>query len=82
MEYTIFYFFAAVVALLLFFYFVSPRMRLISYRSNINRSIIFFGMMAFLAYDFYVKEKYSFIVILLLGSFGFVYFLLKSKKKS
>jgi len=82
MDYTFFYFFAAVALLLAFFYIISPRLKLINYQSNIIRSIIFLGMMSYLAYDFFVKEKYSFLIFIALGCIGFIYFLVSSKKKS
>jgi hypothetical protein len=36
------------------------------------RSIIFFGIIAYLAYDFCMKEKYSILIVLALGSIAFI----------
>jgi hypothetical protein len=70
---------AAIALLMLFFWFVAPRLRLVSYRSDIIRAILFFGMMSYLAYDFYIKEKYTLLVVLAMGSAAFLYYLLSSR---
>ena len=80
MDNSFIYIFLGIGGLLVFFYFIAPRLKMISYRSNIIRSIIFFGIVGYLAYDFYVKEKYTYIFVLLLGSSAFIWMLLSMRK--
>ena len=49
-------------------------------RGLLIRAIIFFAIIAFLAVDFYMKEKYSYMLALLLGSIAFVFIIRMMKK--
>ncbi len=81
MNYTFIYVLIGVLTIVVFFYFIAPKLKLISYRSNIIRGILFFSMMLYLSYDFFIKEKYAYIIILALGTVGFIYMLINSKKR-
>ena len=50
-------------------------------RGLLIRAILFFGCIAFLAYDFYTKEKYSYMIALVLGSIAFVFIIRMMKNK-
>lgn len=70
----------AVVLVIVFFYVILPKLNLSLQSGKIVRALLFFGMMGYLAYDFYLKEKYGFIAVLAAGSVAFV-MLLNAKKK-
>jgi hypothetical protein len=70
----------AVVFVILFFYVILPKLNLTHQSGKIVRAVLFFGMMGYLAYDFYLKEKYGYIAVLAAGSVAFV-MLLNAKKK-
>lgn len=63
------------------YYVVLPRLKLGHLSATVIRSILFFGMMAYLAYDFYLKERYSYMLFLLMGSIAFVAMLLMYRKR-
>jgi len=70
----------AVAAIVLFFYVVLPKLNLSHKSGMLFRGLLFFGMMGYLAYDFYMKEKYGYILVLVAGSIAFI--LLLTAKKS
>ncbi len=70
----------AVIIIILFFYVILPKLNLTHQSGKIVRALLFFGMMGYLAYDFYLKEKYGYIAVLVAGSLAFV-MLLNAKKK-
>ncbi len=78
---TVVYLLLGLAGILLFFYFFSPVLKKISYRSNILRGILFFGIIGYLAYDFYMKEKYQLLVVLAMGGMAFIYMIRFLKKK-
>lgn len=71
----------AVLFVVLFFYVVLPMLNLKHKTNIIFKGFLFFGMMAYLCYDFYLKEKYWYILVLAGGSVAFVMLLLAKKKE-
>lgn len=71
----------AVLVIVLFFYVMLPKLNL-KHKSNIIfKGFLFFGMMGYLAYDFYQKEKYWYILVLAGGSIAFVMLLFAKKSE-
>jgi hypothetical protein len=70
-----------VVLVILFFYVVLPKLNLNHKSGMIFRGILFFSMMGYLAYDFYMKEKYWYILVLVAGSIAFVMLLFAKKSE-
>lgn len=70
----------AVLVIVLFFYVVLPMLNLKHKTNIIFKGFLFFGMMAYLSYDFYMKEKYWYILVLAGGSVAFVMLLFARKK--
>lgn len=70
----------AVVFVVVVFYVVLPKLKLAQQNGLWIRAILFFSMMAYLAYDFYQREKYGYILFLAAGSVAFV-MLLRAKKR-
>lgn len=70
----------AVVFVVVVFYVVLPKLKLAQQNGLWIRAILFFSMMGYLAYDFYMREKYGYIAFLAIGSIGFV-LLLRAKKR-
>jgi len=66
----------------LFIYFLLPYLRLKIGTEKTIKGLIFFGMMAYLTYDFLRQEKYAYLIALFLGSVAFLYMLIKSKHKN
>ncbi len=50
-------------------------------KEKLAKLVIFILMAAYLAYDFTNKEKWTYLVVLALGSFAFVVLILDAKKK-
>jgi hypothetical protein len=71
----------AVLVIVLFFYVVLPKLNLTHKSNSIFKGLLFFGMMGYLAYDFYLKEKYWYILVLAGGSIAFVMLLLAKKSE-
>ncbi|MFN5544068.1 MAG: hypothetical protein ACK49O_02510 [Bacteroidota bacterium] len=71
----------AVVIIVIFFYLVLPKLNL-GHKSGIMfRTIIFGAMMSYLTYDFIQKEKYSYLIVIVLGIIGFVLMVTNMKSK-
>ncbi|MFN6359137.1 MAG: hypothetical protein ACK4XL_09910 [Bacteroidota bacterium] len=71
----------AVVIIVIFFYMVLPKLNL-GHKSGIMfRTIIFGAMMSYLTYDFIQKEKYSYLIVIVLGIIGFVLMVTNMKSK-
>jgi hypothetical protein len=69
----------AVVLVILFFYILLPKLNLSHKSGMIIRGLLFFSMMGYLAYDFYLKEKFGYILVLVAGSIAFTVLLLAKK---
>jgi hypothetical protein len=54
-------------------YFILPKTKYGTHRANIMRGLIFFILIGYLAWDFYMKEKYLFIAFLAVASCAVVY---------
>lgn len=71
----------AVVIIVIFFYVVLPKLNLGHKSGIIFRTILFGAMMSYLAYDFIQKEKYSYLIVIVLGTIGFVLMVTNMKSK-
>jgi hypothetical protein len=71
----------AVAAVVLFMKVILPKLNLNINQGKILRAILFLGMMIWLGIDFYLKEKYWYILFLVLGSVAFLMMLKDSRKK-
>jgi hypothetical protein len=70
------------VAIVAFMYFILPRISKGNNQIGKTLRLAIFSFIAlYLAYDFYMKAKYGFLLILALGSFAFVVALFSNKKK-
>lgn len=70
----------AMLVVVLIIYVLIPRLK--GNTQLITRAVIFFGAILFLAVDFYLKEKYSYMIALALGSIGFIaYIKMNGSKK-
>lgn len=65
----------------LFYFLLLPKLNIKSQSGMVFRAVVFFAMMGFLAYDFYTKEKYGYILILVAGSIAFIVVMLRNKNK-
>ncbi len=70
----------AILVAIIFYYVILPKLNLSKQSGKIVRAALFFVMMGYLAYDFYLKEKYGYIAVLVAGSIAFV-LMLNAKKK-
>lgn len=68
-----------VAAVVLFFYVILPKLNLSHKSGMIFRALLFFSLIGYLAYDFFLKEKYGYILVLIGGSVAFV-LLMRAKK--
>lgn len=75
------YLLLAVVAIVVFMKVILPRLNLNVNQGKVFRAILFLGMMIWLGIDFYLKEKYWYILFLTFGSIGFLLMLKDSKQK-
>lgn len=71
---------AVAVALALFY--ILSKTSLNNRTRNWIRGLLFVAMMSFLSYDFYRQGKYGLIIVIALGSIGFVVMLLKNKPRN
>ena len=71
----------SVLVIVLFFYVVLPKLNLKHQSNIIFKGLLFFGMMGYLAFDFYIKEKYWYILVLAGGSVAFLMLLFARKSK-
>lgn len=70
-----------VVAFVTLFYFLLlPKLNIKTQSGMVFRAVVFFAMMGFLAYDFYTKGKYGYILVLAAGSIAFIAVMLRVKK--
>ncbi len=75
------YLLLAVAAIVVFMKIILPKLNLNINQGKILRAILFLGMMIWLGIDFYLKEKYWYILFLVLGSVAFLMMLKDSKRK-
>lgn len=71
----------AILVGILFYYLILPKLNQSKQLNTIIKAVLFFGMMGYLAYDFYLKEKYWFILVLAGGSVAFMMFLFARKNE-
>ena len=81
MDQKLVYLILAVVAIVVFMKIILPKLNLNINQGKIPRAILFLGMMIWLGIDFYLKEKYWYIIFLLLGTAAFLLMLKDSKQK-
>jgi hypothetical protein len=81
MDQRLVYLILAVVAIVVFMKIILPKLNLNINQGKILRAILFLGMMIWLGIDFYLKEKYWYIIFLLLGTAAFLLMLKDSKQK-
>ena len=70
-----------VTLVVVFMYVILPKLKLGLNQGKIFRAAIFCGILVWLGFDFYMKEKYWYLLILALGAFGFFSMLISSKQK-
>jgi hypothetical protein len=59
-------------AILVFMYVILPRIGDASSKSGkLVRAILFLIVVGYLSYDFYIKGKYAFLAVLVIGSLAF-----------
>lgn len=81
MDQKLVYLLLVVVAIVVFMKVILPKLNLNINQGKILRAILFLGMMIWLGIDFYLKEKYWYILFLVLGSVAFLMMLKDSKMK-
>ena len=81
MDQKLVYLLLVVVAIVVFMKIILPKLNLNINQGKILRAILFLGMMIWLGIDFYLKEKYWYILFLVLGTVAFLMMLKDSKKK-
>ena len=81
MDQKLVYLLLAVLAIVVFMKVILPKLNLNVNQSKLLRAILFLGMMIWLGIDFYLKEKYWYVLFLALGSVGFLLMLKDSKQK-
>jgi hypothetical protein len=81
MDQKLVYLLLAVLAIVVFMKVILPKLNLNVNQGKLLRAILFLGMMIWLGIDFYLKEKYWYVLFLTLGSVGFLLMLKDSKQK-
>jgi hypothetical protein len=81
MDQKLVYLLLVVVAIVVFMKIILPKLNLNINQGKILRAILFLGMMIWLGIDFYLKEKYWYILFLVLGTVAFLMMLKDSKRK-
>lgn len=81
MDQKLVYLLLVVVAIVVFMKIILPKLNLNINQGKILRAILFLGMMIWLGIDFYLKEKYWYILFLALGTVAFLMMLKDSKRK-
>lgn len=76
------YLILAVAAIVIFMYVILPKLNVNANTGKIGRAIVFLGIMIYLGIDFYLKEKYWYLLVLGLGTIGFLLMLKDSKPKA
>ncbi|MCA0426339.1 MAG: hypothetical protein LCH37_02800 [Bacteroidetes bacterium] len=72
---------AAIAALVFVMYKLVPRLSKSYSQEKLIKLLLFLVAAGYLAIDFYLKEKYMYLFILGLGSFGFISLLKAAKRK-
>lgn len=72
---------AIAILVIVIYYFLVKKISPSQKSGMLVRGVLFFAMIGYLAYDFYTKEKYWYILILAAGSVAFVMLLLSQKNK-
>ncbi len=72
---------AIAILAILVYYFLIKKMSPAQKSGILVRGVLFFGMIGYLTYDFYTKEKYWYILVLAAGSIAFVILLLSQKNR-
>ncbi|TAE85008.1 MAG: hypothetical protein EAY81_06965 [Bacteroidetes bacterium] len=70
-----------IAAIVIFMYGILPRLKLNVNTAKVSRGIIFLAMMIYLGIDFYIKKQYWYLLILALGTIGFMLMLKDSRPK-
>lgn len=81
MDQKLVYLLLVVVAIVVFMKIILPKLNLNINQGKILRAILFIGMMIWLGIDFYLKEKYWYILFLALGTVAFLMMLKDSRRK-
>lgn len=81
MDQKLVYLLLVVVAIVVFMKIILPKLNLNINQGKILRAILFLGMMIWLGIDFYLKEKYWYILFLVLGTVAFLMMLKDSRRK-
>jgi hypothetical protein len=81
MDQKLVYLLLAVAAIVVFMKVILPKLNLNVNQGKVLRAILFLGMMIWLGIDFYLKEKYWYILFLALGTIAFLMMLKDSRKK-
>ena len=81
MDQKLVYLLLAVLAIVVFMKVILPKLNLNVNQGKLLRAILFLVMMIWLGIDFYLKEKYWYVLFLALGSVGFLLMLKDSKQK-
>jgi hypothetical protein len=81
MDQKLVYLLLAVVAVVVFMKVVLPKLNLNVNQGKLLRLVLFFCMMLWLGIDFYQKGKYLYLLIIAIGSVGFLLMLKDSKRK-
>lgn len=81
MDQKLVYLLLAVAAIVVFMKIILPKLNLNINQGKILRAILFLGMMIWLGIDFYLKEKYWYILFLVLGTVAFLMMLKDSRRK-
>lgn len=68
-----------ILAGMLFYYLLLPKLNKSGAYANLFKALLFLGAVGFLAYDFYSKGKYSYLIVLAGGSIAVFVFLLRKK---
>jgi hypothetical protein len=71
-----------IAAIVVFMYGILPKLNISDNKSKIGKAIIFLSVIVWLVVDFYLKEKYWYILFLGLGSIGFLVMLKDSQNRS
>jgi uncharacterized membrane protein YfcA len=60
-----------IVFVALFYFLLLPRLSMKQQSGMVFRAVVFFALIGYLTYDFYTKEKYWYILVLVAGSIAF-----------
>ncbi|MES2560916.1 MAG: hypothetical protein V4590_14315 [Bacteroidota bacterium] len=71
----------AILVGMIFYYLILPRLNQQKRLNRIIKTILFLGIIGYLSYDFYLKEKYGYLLVLAGGSIAFLVFLFSRKSE-